>query len=112
MEILWIVNALVALFSFLLWRSTPAIMEVKSASAFEDNKEEINSIFTVALTIICTFVLSGVFSLVVCYALVTIFDITLHSFSNWAVYLPHGIVCAGFLLRTGRAGSKKWSWKY
>lgn len=103
MGIVWIVNLLVALLSFLIWRKTPAIIDVAHTFDSEDTKQTVNVIFTLFITLMGLSIFPTVISAIASYALFTLTGLSLHSFSVWAVYVPHGLVLIYFVSRTCRA---------
>lgn len=108
MEIVWIVNLLVALLSFLIWRKTPAIIDVAYTFDSEDTTHTVNLIFTLFITLIGLSILPTVISAIASYVLLTLMGLPLTSFSVWAVYIPHGLVLSYFISRTCKA----FDWKF
>lgn len=107
MEMVWIVNILVALLSFLIWRRTPALLEVQYPFNSEDTKKTVNAVFTMGITLSCLSILPTLISALVSYRLLTLTGLHLHSFSVWAFYVPHGTVLLYFLSRIYKSADLK-----
>lgn len=100
MDIIWTVNIMAALSGFLLWRRTPAIMEV---GGYEETGKTASVIFTLFITLFCLSVFPVLISAFAGYAWLTLSGQSLYSFSVLAFYIPHGIVLIWFVGRTCKA---------
>gem|GEM_PF-2117585 len=103
----WIVNVLVALLSFLIWRKTPALLEVQYPFDSEDTKKTVNAVFTMSITIFCLSILPTLTSGLISYLVLAFTGLPLHSFSVWAFYIPHGMVLMYFVYRICKTAGRE-----